>query len=1045
MTEATEAAGRTLEMDRRRFLALLGSLAAAGTLAGCADPVPSPSLVSTAAPATPVPSQGPVGRYEVLRRLQAVIRQSPDHLGTLAATAVASKDPAVIVRFVQEHVAVLSATSRGADPTTEVRWGHRGALRAGAGTLRERADLIADLLGQAGIEGRVVKIPRPSSFPASVPAVPTFAPDPAAIAALWDPIDPTHPPIDGAADDVALKADETTERLLAALPSELRTARLVSSGLPESVPAVEFQHDGGTRWAVALGGEPLLTSKPDGLVWASDGVVPRVSVSVSVAFNPPAGATLDRTVLHEVLRGEWTADQVAGRQLVLGFASPGSAADAVGQDPRTSPIRQPVLRLVASEPLGDTLAGVSGLHLSTAGGLVESSPDDPTHVIGPLGPLHLPSVTGTGGPTVASLSGTVAAAAFPEVELRLQARRSDGTSVDGLTATDFRVTEGGAAQAVTVIANTAPAATRILVVYDTSGSVTDFWKSTARRATFEAALAKALGDAAAAHPFLAQVIGVGDSAREDGWTTPDPTLLGAAFAAARSNSDVWLTLGRSVPASGAAVALLISDNVATDIPAEIPRFRRALRASGIPIGCLPVGGVDEAATNLILADGGGPRFDPTSPDLASKLGAFVSDRVTIAATTNYRLRYRAPDTGSASRAVRIAIAKSQAADLELTYAVPAESDRAAPSGIAGVYLSIRIGDHESRRRLGGVRASARGVPADTADAAAITDAMAAINGIHTISFEPALSTAAHLLDDVIGAALTAEPVEQAWAAGPAAIVAAGAGWRRVPATIAWLAEAVPNGLNAEAVPDGLRVTVLSDRVGPDGLTQRTDIVPALNRAIGSGPDPASAFRAALRATLGVSLRESQVYGSSAAGQLGNASLVLVPAFSTVDVVTAWSPQQRARLAPMVDEYADFHRLVPASGEIAAMWVVDPDTGSVTAVDADGRGGGTLLPDCLTPSGSNQAMAFITVAIALISAACLAVGGEPSFGCVGADVFGAVSAGLAAFTAPPDIPGSSFGAFSYGAGLAAANIGSAAGRSIISVLLLIAGLIVGGKC
>lgn len=51
----------------------------------------------------------------------------------------------------------------------------------------------------------------------------------------------------------------------------------------------------------------------------------------------------------------------------------------------------------------------------------------------------------------------------------------------------------------------------------------------------------------------------------------------------------------------------------------------------------------------------------------------------------------------------------------------------------------------------------------------------------------------------------------------------------------------------------------------------------------------------------------------------------------------------------------------------------------------------------------------------------------------------------AYTGTADIPGSAFGAFSYGAGLAAANVGSAAGRTIISILLLIAGLIVGGKC
>ncbi|HZL33372.1 MAG TPA: twin-arginine translocation signal domain-containing protein, partial [Verrucomicrobiae bacterium] len=62
------------EMDRRRFLALLGSLLAAGALAGCASPVPLPSLGATN-PASPEPSQGPVGRYELLRRLQAIIRQ----------------------------------------------------------------------------------------------------------------------------------------------------------------------------------------------------------------------------------------------------------------------------------------------------------------------------------------------------------------------------------------------------------------------------------------------------------------------------------------------------------------------------------------------------------------------------------------------------------------------------------------------------------------------------------------------------------------------------------------------------------------------------------------------------------------------------------------------------------------------------------------------------------------------------------------------------------------------------------------------------------
>ena len=1032
-----------IEMDRRRFLALLGSLMAAGALAACGPQPPSPSR--TPSSSTLAPSPDPDPRFDVLRSLQAIIRKSPDHLGTLADQAVATGDPVAITTFVRDSIVVLPATSSGADAVTDVRWGHRAALRAGAGTLRERADLLADLLHRAGIESRIVVISRPASYKATARTAPAFAPDPAAIGALWDPIAPTHPPVGETSDTAGSRADQATERLLAALPAELRSARLVAPPTPDTVPAVEFAQGDATRWAVALGDALVLTSAPAGLLGAGDAVVPRVSVAVSVALNPPAGAVLDRTVLHEVLRGEWGADEVAGRQLLLAFATPGAPAAALGRDHASAPIRQPILRLAAADPLGDTVPFVSGTYLSMAGGLVETSPSDPSQIIGPLGPMAAAAPAGAGGSLVAALAGTALGATFPGVELRVQALRTDGGPVDGLSAADFQVTEEGAARAVTVVANTRPLQTRVLVVYDTSGSVTDFWGNSGRRADFEATLAGALVDAARTQPFVAQVVGVGDTAAEDGWAPPDPASLGAAFGSVASNSDVWLTLGRSVPASGAAVVLLVSDNEAHDIADEIPKFRQALRASGVPVACLPVGTVDEGTTGLILADSGGARFDVGAADLSTKLGAFIAQRVESSAVVNYRLRYEAIATGPTARSITVAVAGSTAPPLALTYVVPDVEDRAAPSGISGVYLTIRVGDHESRRRLGGVRASDRGVPDDTADGPAIVEARAALDALHTISFEPAFPTTAHLLDDVIGGVLSAEPVEKAWAEGPAAVIGAGRDWHRVPATLAWLADAVPGGTPDTAVPDGLRVTVLSDRAGPGGLVQVSDVVPGLNRSVGTGPDARGAFRAAMRATVGASLRESEVFGSSAAGQLDGAELVVIPATASADAVASWTDGQRASLSPMIDEYADFHRLVPASGAVGAMWVVDPDTGSATAVDATGRGGGTLLPDCLTPADTNEASAFITVSISLISAACLAVGGDPSFGCVGADTFGAVSAGLAVFTAAPDIPSSVFGAASYGAGLAAANIESAAGRTIISVLLLIAGLLVGGKC
>ncbi len=1048
-----------VEMDRRRFLALLGSLTAAGALAACSPPDLKPSATGGPASTGPVASGGASptangspaaqGRYDLIRQLRTIIRASPDHLGAAATAAVATGDPARIVEFVRDHVAILPATSSAADPTTDARWGARGALRSGSGTLRERADLLVDLLGRAGIAGRVMRMPRPSSYPGAALAAQVFGPDLAALGVVWDVVDRAHPALEVGPDPAGALVETTTERILAALPAELRTARLTGPGLPEAIPIVEFDHGGRTQWATALGDRPVLDRAPDGMFGASEAVIPRVSVGVSVALNPPAGAIVDRTVLHEVLRAEWSAAEVAGRALVLGFAGPGTPTEAIGRSLESAVIRQPVLRLEASEPLGDTPRLALGDFLSSAGGTFTPSPDDPGRIVGPLGPLA--DLAGAGaGSRVTRSAGQLSAAAFPEIELWVAASASDGTAVDGLSAADFAVTEDGVARPVTLIANTAPREIRVLVVYDTSGSVTAVLGTKTRKAAFEARLAASLGQAAQGAPFVVQVIGVGDTARDDRWVAPEPVSLAAALAATASNSDVWTTLGQAVPASAASAVLLVSDNVASDLPEQIPALKRRFRASAVPVACLPLGNVDEATTAAILAIGSGPRLDVTSGDFAARLETFVHGQVARAAQANYRLRYQALPDGLTTRAVGLTIAGAGAAPLELDYTVPAEVDRAAPSGIAGVYLTIRVGDREAVRRLAGVRVSGRGVPEDTSDAAAIKAATLALNSLHTISFEPGSPTTAHLLDDVIGAVLTSEPVEAAWPGGPGAIVAAGQGWRRFPAPIAALSDPVAAEAHpSAATPVGLRVTVLTETGAAPGIVGLADVVPTLNRARGIGPDPAAAFGAAMRATVGASVREGQLFASSAIQALGDLPLVCLPAFTAVDAVSGWTADQRLRLTPLLTEYYDHHRLVPASGAVAAMWVVDPDTGSATAVGEDGRGGaGGKFLDCLVPDDDGEmVLAFIGYAMALISSACLmlnpGVGTVPYYRCVGADVYGAVTAALGVFVAPPNVPAAVFGALSYGIGLVAPE--AAAGRGIIMVLLLIGQLITAGMC
>jgi len=1042
MAAARRALGPLI--DRRQFLALAGTVVVAGCAPG---PTVSPRTAtsSPARSATPSPTGPPADTYDALRRLQAIVRASPDHLATLAATAVGTGDPEAVVSFVRDHIAILAGSSAGADPTTDTRWGVRGTLASGHGTLRERADLLVALLARQGVTGAVLTMPRPAALALDGREPDAFHPDLDALARLWDTIDPSHPKLIDAPDDAPARADRAAAAVLAALPAELRVARGMAPGLPERVPVVAYGEGSAARWATALGSGAPLAQPPDGLVGASAAVMPRVVISVDVALNPPAGATVDRAILHEVLRGEWSADQLAARHLTLAFGAPGTGAAVLQQDRRGIPIRQPLLRLEALDLEATTPGLVRGTPISLAGGLIQALPDGSGTIVGPLGPVLSEPATGTSATAVANLTASANAQAFPTVDLSVSTLDATGRPVDGLPASAFQVIEDGVPQTVTLIGNAVRPEVRVLVVYDTSGSVADYWSSAKQRSTFETALASALVSAGSGHPFMMQVIGVGDTARDGAWVAPELGAIMTALQSKPSTSDIWTTLGRSVPASGGAAVILVSDNASSDFPDEIPGLRRRLRASGVPIAVLPVGVVDEAATAAIVAESGGIRLDPMSKDLAADLSTFVSTRVATVASTGYRLRYVAAASGPVNRSVTIAIPGSASTAAIVQYDVPVETDRAAPSGVAGVYLTVRIGNRQMRRRLGGVQASDRDVPDDTADVAAIASATAAIDAVHTIRFEPG-ATSASLLDDLIGAVLTFEPVERAWPGGPAAIVAAAAGWRRFPATLAAMSERVASSSGLAAGPAGLQVSVLTETATDSGLVHLSDVVPKLDDWLGMGPDAAAAFQAAGRASVANSIRESAIFPESAASQLDGLALTAIPALVSIDAITTLSEVRRASLRSVANQYATFHRLVPTTGDIVAAWLVDPDTGSLTAVGADGRGAGKDYSKCLMPKDGGELQTFITTSVAMISLLCLtAPDVMPPYACIGSDVYGALTTAFGSFTAPVDVGAPAFAAASYAVQLAAGGIQGAAGRSIIAVLLMMSAMVAGGSC
>lgn len=142
----------TLTLSRREVFRLVGALCLTSPVSlsflGCNKSNPEPDLSLVGPP--------------MLAQLRDLIRSSTDHLQARAEEVVATKDVTRIAEFVRDHIAVLPSFYERDDGRYASRWGVNGTLRAGAGTLRDRAELLVAMLGAAGIAATVREIPTPS-------------------------------------------------------------------------------------------------------------------------------------------------------------------------------------------------------------------------------------------------------------------------------------------------------------------------------------------------------------------------------------------------------------------------------------------------------------------------------------------------------------------------------------------------------------------------------------------------------------------------------------------------------------------------------------------------------------------------------------------------------------------------------------------------------------------------------------------------------------------------------------------------------------------
>src|SRR5699024_9203095 len=85
-----------------------------------------------------------------------VLEKSPDHLPGQRKALIASKDPKAMAEFVRDCFQPLPTSSFMRDLGRNIFYGTETALRCGIATPREKAEILKDMLVEAGFEARVI-------------------------------------------------------------------------------------------------------------------------------------------------------------------------------------------------------------------------------------------------------------------------------------------------------------------------------------------------------------------------------------------------------------------------------------------------------------------------------------------------------------------------------------------------------------------------------------------------------------------------------------------------------------------------------------------------------------------------------------------------------------------------------------------------------------------------------------------------------------------------------------------------------------------------
>jgi hypothetical protein len=955
---------RATELSRRVFLGL--SASAASTLVfGCSTS--SSHLLPTKDDAGAADAMADAGMdsapFGIWEKLRTAVRASPDHLGATADRLVAAKDPSALFEFVRDQIVTYPPT--GVDgAVTETRWGVRGTLRGGAGTPREKVELLADLYRRAGFEATIVSAGATDSDPKNSvakrvylrPLRRTFAP--AVDAATIERWSTEMARVSDPRETAPIDPDDTERAALVASLSALIPGDVAAqmgaydatldTASVHDVPLVRVTVDGKAHFANPLFaearfGESLTDDPPDTAPDAAPAPMVAVELFVSRTSAP--------TSRLSVAKCSYAADTLAGRQLMVQFA-PGVSVETLAKV-RMSDVHsfKPVFTLRGADvdPDADPSFVVIGPEITTGGDLLETSPDGTVTLNGRQ--LFAPSdVDPTAVERVASLSVDVQAGAFPTIQLVVSAKDAKGKPVKGLAASAFRVLENGAATGFMVRA-TPSANVRVALVFD----IDDPLGSGEDPLDFARQLTTAV---LAAYPGATIVTTATDGTRVE---QTDPDAVAAAVDGADSD-DPWSDLATAA-LQAPLLTVMVSDFVWLGDPADPQNPKgayRAIVASGPPVVAIstdpaPAKAQAEVARLVALTRGASVPGGGVADSVKTVLDLLAKQH----AGETYTLTYQAPSDGPAHRDVTVTSRQQSAAG---SYTAPTAAQRVEQSGIAGIYLTVSLGDSSVTRVLAGyphANPPDPGVPVAAATRDAIT---AALFGVSLLSFEAAAPSVSTSLDDVLGIKLAVQPLWEAVVAKDSrAIRAAIPGLRAFVPTelMALRAAPSPSTVDSSTYEAGLRIVHYSHQPrSGKGDERRVDILPLAGWNTVSA-DAKVSFHDTLARTARVAIVEGHTFPTSTLSGLAGKALTMMPP-GAVDpaALVRYPADVQFLLTEALDAYTDYFRFLPGDATFRGFWAVSRYTGTLIGVLPDGSGGASAGGVCDQLTDINDAFTVL---------------------------------------------------------------------------------------